>query len=159
VIVEIHRGLVPPESGLRLDPTPFLARAVRVESRGTGYLVLSREDQILHACLHISYCDRFVGKLRDLMDIHSLAEAEAGRHDWGRLLDGARRKEVARSVYSTLDLSRRLLGTSLPTEAMNELARAAGWDPLAEGLLRALARASLFSNGASDSLLPTASAR
>lgn len=159
VIVEIHRGLVPADSGLRLDPAPFMERAVRTAARGGSYLVLSREDQILHACLHLSYCDRFVGRLRDLMDVHALLELEARNLDWGRLLEAASRVEAARSLYSTLDLSRRLLGTPVPAEAMNEMARAAGWDPIAERLLRLLARASLFSAGPADTLLPGASAR
>jgi hypothetical protein len=159
VVVEIHRGLIPGEAGLRLDPAPFIERAIRLGSADSSYRVLSPEDQILHACLHLSYCDRFVGKLRDLMDLHALVEARSGKLEWGRMLEAAGALEVARSLYSTLDLSRRLLGTSVPAEAMNEFARSAGWDPLAERLLRSLARSCLFSAAPSDDLLPGPSAR
>ncbi|MBI3448525.1 MAG: nucleotidyltransferase family protein [Acidobacteria bacterium] len=159
VIVEIHRGLVPPEGGLRLETREFIRRAVRAGFEGASYLVLSPEDQLLHASLHLSYCDRFVGKLRDLLDLHALVDLNEGRLDWGRLLESARGVEAARSLYSTLDLSRRLLGTGVPAEALNEMARAAGWDPLAERLLRALARASVFAAAPHEGLLPGASAR
>src|SRR6266850_6399767 len=159
VVVEIHRGLVPGDTGLQIDPAPFIERALRLGPAEASYRVLSPEDQILHAGLHLSYCDRFVGKLRDLMDLHALVEVRGGRLEWGRLLESAARTQIARSLYSTLDLSRRLMGTPVPAEAMNELARAAGWDPLAERLLRSLARSSLFSAGPSDDLLPGPSAR
>ena len=79
--------------------------------------------------------------------------------EWGRMLEAAGTIEVARCLYSTLDLSRRLLGTSVPAEAMSEIARSAGWDPLAERLLRSLARSSLFSAGPSDDLMSGPSAR
>ncbi len=159
LIVEIHRGLVPPEEGLHLDPARFMNRAVRVEARGSSYRVLAREDQILHACLHLSYCDRFVGRVRDLMDVHALVDHAPEEVDWGRIVESAQLTEVARSLYSSLDLARRLLGTGVPVEVLNELARSSALDPLAERLLRILARASLFAGGGSDRLLPGASAR
>jgi hypothetical protein len=159
VIVEVHRGLVPQGDGLRIDPAPFLERAPRVVARGSTYRVLSREDQILHACLHLSYCDRFVGKLRDLMDVHSLVEMKGRDPAWGAILGAASPVAVARSLYSTLDLARRLLGTRVPPEVLNELKAASGWDPLAERLLRTVARSSLFSSAGGDSILPGASAR
>lgn len=159
VIVEIHRGLVPPEDGLVIDPAPFVARSQRIEARGRSYRVLSREDQMVHACLHLSYCDRFVGRLRDLIDVHAIVEIEAARLDWGIVVGATHQPEVHRSLLSSLDLARRLLGTPVPREVMHELRRGAGWDPVAERLLRTVARASLFVGGPSEGILPGASAR
>jgi putative nucleotidyltransferase-like protein len=159
VIVEIHRGLVPPEEGLRIDPARFFERAIRVEARGRTYRILSREDQVVHACLHLSYCDRFVGRLRDLIDVHALVETGAKAPDWGVILDTSPRTDVCRSLFSSLDLARRLLGTPVPPEVLNELARGAGWDPVAERLLRVFARSSLFMGSFSEGLLPGPSAR
>jgi len=159
VIVEIHRGLVPPEDGLRLDPRPFLDRAVRAEVRGTRYRVLSREDQLVHAALHLSYADRFIGRVRDLLDVHAQVEREDRAPEWGIVVECARAPVLSRSLYSTLDLARRLLGTPVPPAVLSELARDSGWDPLARGLVRALGQSSLFRGSASDRLLSAPAAR
>ena len=159
VIVEVHRGLIPPDDGVRLDAGSFAARAVSVDAGGLACRVLAREDQILHAALHLSYADRFVGALRDLIDLHTLVDFGPREVDWGVLLGSARTPSAARSLSATLDLARRLLGTAVPQEVMNELGRAAGWDPLAARLLRLCARASLFAGAPSDALLSDASAR
>jgi hypothetical protein len=159
VVVEIHRGLVPPEEGLHLDPAPFFARAAEVEVRAKRYRMLAPEDQVLHACLHLSYCDRFAGRLRDLTDVHALLEGLGESVDWGILLGSALRTDVCRSLYASLDLARRLLGTNVPQEVMWELARGAGWDPVSERLLRAFARAGLFLGTPSEGILPRDSTR
>ncbi len=159
VIVEIHRGLVPPEDGLRLDPGPFIERAVRVERHGERFRTLSREDQILHLGLHLSYADRFIGRLRDLLDLHATIDHEGRPLEWGRILTCSRRHEVSRSLYSTFDLARRLLGTPVPAAVLGELTRGAGWDPFAAGLLRTLARSSLFRASSSEAILSTPAAR
>ena len=159
VIVEIHTGLVPPEDGLSLDPRPFLDRAVRIEVKGHPYRILSKEDQLVHAALHLSYADRFIGRIRDLMDVHALVDRADRAMDWGRVLDAARSPEVSRSLFSSLDLSRRLLGSPVPPAVIHEMARGTGWDPLARGLVRALARSSLFRASSSDKLLSAPAAR
>jgi len=143
LLVEIHRGLARPAAGLHVDPAPLLERAAVVERNGRKYRVLSLEDQILHAAIHLSHTDRFIGKLRDLLDIDALVDS-AGDPDWGILLESARSWTASRSLGTTLDLSRRLLGTPIPREVLNELSRSARWDPLAAGALRALGRRSLF---------------
>lgn len=159
VIVEIHKGLVPPEDGLRLDPRPFLERSVRVDVRGSRYKVLSREDQLVHAALHLSYADRFIGRVRDLIDVHAQVEREERPLEWGIVVESARGAVLSRSLYSTLDLARRLLGTPVPPAVLSELARDAGWDPLARGLVRALGESSLFRGTSSDRLLSAPAAR
>ncbi|HXI02978.1 MAG TPA: nucleotidyltransferase family protein [Candidatus Saccharimonadales bacterium] len=143
LIVEIHRGIVPPSGGLDVDPAPLLARSVRVTKEGRSCRVLAVEDQLLHASLHLSYTDRFLGRLRDLLDIHALVESSGGL-DWGIVIESARSWEASRSLYATLDLSRRIIGTSVPAEVLSELLRGARWDPVAAGAVRALARRNLF---------------
>lgn len=159
VIVEIHRGLVPPEDGLKLDPGPFIERAVRIERHGERFRTLEREDQILHLGLHLSYADRFIGRLRDLLDLHAVIDQEGRPLEWGLILACSRRHEVSRSLYSTLDLARRLLGTPVPAAVLGELTREAGWDPFAASLLRTLARSSLFRASSSEAILSTPAAR
>ncbi len=143
LLVEIHRGIARPAAGLYVDPAPLIEWAAVVESNGRRYRVLSLEDQFLHAAIHLSHTDRFIGKLRDLLDIDALVDS-AKDLDWGTILEAARSSTASRSLYTTLDLSRRLLGTPIPREVLSELSRSARWDPLAAGALRALGRRSLF---------------
>jgi hypothetical protein len=159
LIVEIHRGLIPPPGeGVRLELGPLLKRAVEVERDGRVFRVLSVEDQVLHAALHLAYTDRFLGRLRDLLDVHALVGST--RHlDWGTVLESARSWEVSRSLFSTMDLARRLLSTAVPQEVLSELSRSARWDPLAATVLRVLARSSLFTTSPSGRLLSEAVAR
>lgn len=159
VIVEIHRGLVPPEDGLLIEAGPLIERAVRAVALDRPLRVLCREDQVLHLALHLSYADRFMGRLRDLLDLHAIMEAPAPGIEWGRILDAATRHEVGRSLFSTMDLARRLLGTEIPRGVTGELARAARWDPLASHMLRALARSSLFRGGTTEAILSPPAAR
>jgi hypothetical protein len=146
LIVEIHRGLVPPSAGLAVETGPLLDRAVEVIRDGRSYRVLALEDQILHAALHLAHTDRFMGRLRDLLDIHALLEATPSP-DWGVLIEASRSWSASRSLYSTLDLGRRLLGTRVPREVLSELARGARWDPVAAGVVRVVGGWSLFEGG------------
>jgi hypothetical protein len=159
VIVEIHKGLVPPEDGLFVDPAPALERATSVDIQDKEYRVLCREDQLLHAALHLSYADRFIGKIRDLLDLDAQATVKGRAFDWGLVVESARSLEVSRSLYSTLDLARRLLGTPVPAAVLTEMRRSAGWDPVAESMLRILAKSSLFRATPSDNILSAPAAR
>lgn len=152
LVVEIHRGLVPPSEGMTLEMEPILARTLEVRRGQRSYRVLSREDQILHSALHLAHTDRFMGRLRDLMDIHALTES-AGSPDWSLLIEASRSWAASRSLVTTLDLARLLLGTPVPVEVISELGRGARWDPLAAGLVRLLGRWSLFEGGAGGRVL------
>jgi hypothetical protein len=156
VIVEVHRGLVPPEDGLRMDPAEALQRSVQAEALGRSLRVLSPEDQVLHLALHLSYADRFIGRLRDLMDLHALLDAPESGLQWGLILEAATAHEVSRSLFSTFDLARRLLGTRIPEGLTAELSRGGRWDPVARHLLRTLARASRFRSAAHEALIKRA---
>jgi hypothetical protein len=159
-IVELHRHIVSMGEDGFYDVEKIRARARRITIEGRPALVPSPADLVLHTCLHLSYSDRFVGKLRDLIDLHETISIYGDRIDWGAMLSEIPSEAAARCLYSCLDLARRLYGTPVPEDFLHELRRASRLGILGIHLLRSLARSVLF-QGASSSqtILTTASAK
>jgi len=159
-VVELHRDIVTMGDAGRYDVERIRARARRVQIEGRPALVPSPADLVLHTCLHLSYADRFVGKLRDLIDLHETVSMYGDAIDWGQLLAEIPSEAAARCLYSCLDLSRRLHGTPVPADFLYETRRASRLGFVSAGLLRALAFSVLFTGPASSPrMLSAASAR
>jgi hypothetical protein len=159
-IVELHRHIVSMGQDGFYDVEKIRTRARRIIIEGRRALVPSPADLVLHTCLHLSYSDRFVGKLRDLIDLHETISLHGDQIDWGAMLAEIPSEAAARCLYSCLDLARRLYGTPVPEDFLYELRRASRLGILGVHLLRALARTVLF-QGASSSqtILTVASAK
>jgi len=159
-IVELHRHIVTMGGTARYDIDKIRARSVTSRLEGRQVRVPAPADLVLHTCLHLSYADRFVGKLRDLIDLHETICRLEGRIDWNMLLDEIPSDAAARCLYSCLDLSRRLYGTPVPADFLYELRRNARLGYFGARLLRALACSVLFNSGETRStILSNASAK
>jgi hypothetical protein len=164
-VVELHRHILTMTEGGAYDVERIRARARRValpRLRGLlrpEVLVPCPADMVLHTCLHLSYTDRFVGKLRDLIDLHETVRRFGPDIDWGQILAEVPNEAVARCLFSCLDLARRLYGTQVPEDFLHELRRHARMGPVGSGLLRALACSALFNSASSRTVLTAATVR
>jgi hypothetical protein len=68
--LDLHHTILPPVGRIRPDTGRLFADAVPVA--GSPFHVLSSEDQLLHAIVHLVHDSDFVGRLRDLLDIDML---------------------------------------------------------------------------------------
>ena len=68
--LDLHHAILPPVGRIRPDTARLFADAVPVA--GSPFHVLSPQDQVLHAVVHLVHDSDFVGRLRDLLDIDAL---------------------------------------------------------------------------------------
>lgn len=160
VIVELHRHIVTMNREVAYDVERIRNRARYVSFGERQVRVPSPADLVLHTCLHLSYADRFVGKLRDLIDLHETVTLHGREIDWGAILAEIPSDAAARCIYSCLDLARRLYGTPVPADFLYEMRRASRLGFFGSRLLRSLARTVLFQGAAANqTVLTKASAR
>ncbi|MGZ8274207.1 MAG: nucleotidyltransferase domain-containing protein [Burkholderiaceae bacterium] len=68
--VDLHHAVLPPLGRLRIDTTALWDASVGVNR--DGLRVLAREDQVLHAVVHLFVDSDCTNRLRDLVDIGAL---------------------------------------------------------------------------------------
>ncbi|HET9481621.1 MAG TPA: nucleotidyltransferase family protein [Candidatus Polarisedimenticolia bacterium] len=159
-VVELHRHIIHMKEPGRYDIGRIRVRAEPARLDGRAVLVPSSADLLLHTCLHMSYSDRFVGKLRDLLDLHLIVARGGSAIDWSALLHEIPSEAAARCLVSCLDLSRRLHGTPVPADFLHEVSRASKLGFLGSRMLRALAVSVLFGPSPSGrSILSPATAK
>ena len=116
--VEVHASL-----GL-LDRTPaevmeeVWRRAVPVDLGPVAPLGLSREDLVLHLCVHASYQHLFAAGLRPCCDLAGAIDRWGTRLDWEAVCERAVRWRWRRGVRLALDATRALLGAAPPGGAV-----------------------------------------
>src|SRR5262245_16959151 len=138
--LDVHHTILPVTGRLHPDAAALFAasRAAKLE----GFRVLSPEDQVLHACVHLFQDSDLSNRLRDLIDIDGLAR-ELGRDEafWDRLLARSRQHGLDRPLWYALHFAADALGTTVPRRA---------FDALVDALPSRIARALM------DRLLPLA---
>ncbi|MCL7958847.1 MAG: nucleotidyltransferase family protein [marine benthic group bacterium] len=121
--VELHWDLAPRGEGFRFDPAAFLNRSVLYPREGAPPVrVPSPEHMVLHLADQVRE-DSF-SKLKRLVDIDrvvAIAEDSGHDMDWGYLARQARQGGHQAVVGLALQLSRRLLDTPVPAEAVRSL--------------------------------------
>jgi hypothetical protein len=83
-------------------------------------LALSPEDVLIHTCLHLC-CDHHLTGLRSFCDITEIIHRYRSEMDWEQVVRSAYEWGAARYVGLTLDLSRRMMGTSVPDGVPEQL--------------------------------------
>jgi hypothetical protein len=118
VMVELH--LDPLQMGLR--PTLEAARWERAQPAPdlSGALMLSPEDQIVQLSVHVH--KHGFSRLIWLKDLDLLVRELGGTIDWQLVQANARAEGVEGSVWYTLWLAAKILGTPAPPEPMRALA-------------------------------------
>jgi hypothetical protein len=126
--LELHRSLLPGIERLGLDADALLARSRTIRMGQTELRVPSREDLLLHACLHFAWSNKLSrGAWRTFADVHAIASDP--QFDWTRFLDVVTTRRMRQSCYWTLRMGERLADLQVPAEVLKRL------DPLSGGWL------------------------
>ena len=139
LVVEIHREVAPARvlrSGLWEG---FWRRADSVDFAGGPLLVPSREDRLLHLCLHLSL-HRYLGCLRDLFEVATMLEDESSSWNWRRVREVAEESDCLSTLTLGLRLASLGFRAPIPEEFLQDLVRRLRPRPFREVRIRLLAR-------------------
>ena len=125
--IELHWTIVAPDGPVKLEVAGLWDRARPTTTAGVEVLALSREDLLLHLCLHFCYQHGCVG-LRHLCDVAETVHRLGSELDWVRVSGMAREWNAARYVALALHLARSVLTAEVPDDVLERLVRG-GLDP------------------------------
>ena len=134
--IEVHWNIANAGKPYSIDPDPLWQRAVPLDIGGVRALSLSREDLLLHLCLHASYPHQFYFGLRPSCDIAEVIDRFGEKMDWDAIIDRARSWRWGRGVYLSLYLARELLDAAVPEKVLGALRPA----DLPDGLIESSCR-------------------
>jgi hypothetical protein len=140
--LDVHHSILPVTGRVRPDAAALLEASVALP--GTPFRVLCREDQVLHAAVHLFQDSDCAGRLRDLVDLDGLLrELGDDAAAWGTLVARARLHGVTRPLWYALRFTQALLGTPAPASARAALDGAAPPAPVRALMDRLVPRALL----------------
>jgi hypothetical protein len=117
-LVELHfRALV--GYGQALEAEALLVRAQEAELEGRRVRYLRAEDELVYLSLHAS--NHLLQRLSWLFDLKLLGRAHPGL-DWERVVEVARGTAFPHLAWYALEAARRLVGATVPDEALAALA-------------------------------------
>lgn len=118
-VVDVHHAILPRTARLKPDSGKLLA-ASRALAGWQRLRLLSPVDMVLHSATHLFLNEEFSNGLRDLSDLDSLLRHFGARADfWRHLVDRSVELDLARPLYYALRYSSRVLGTPVPSEALD----------------------------------------
>jgi hypothetical protein len=126
--LDVHHSLIQPTGRVRLNADRLFVDLVPVD--GMAFSTLSPQDMVLHSATHLFMSDELRGGLRDLVDMHMLCNYFVARDRgyWGKLTVRAEELDLRRPLYYAVAAMRRILGTTVPVDAWEEIANARpGW--------------------------------
>jgi hypothetical protein len=122
--LDVHHSILPVTGRVRPDAAALLDASAPLP--GTPFRVLCREDQVLHATVHLFQDSDCAGRLRDLVDLDGmLRELGDDGPAWRTLVARARLHGVTRPLWYALRFTGKLLGTPVPASARAALDGAA----------------------------------
>ena len=122
-VIDVHHTLVPTTARVALDARELLQEIVPV--KGKPHLaVLSPPDMVLHSAVHLFSEGEFERGLRDLDDLDLLFRhfGQSGMF-WKPLLTRATTLDLNRPLFYALRYTRKLLGTPVPSDVLQEMDR------------------------------------
>lgn len=140
IIVEPHWTIAYPPFVERLDMERVWERCVRGRVADVDTWLLSREDQLLHLCLHLAHPDG-AAPLLWFYELDCLIRQEQKGVDWFRFLSIARQARLEFVLLEVLRTVQALFGTPIPDYVFNQLTVVPGTSVEAR-LLRLLAGSS-----------------
>ncbi len=115
----IEHNIVPP---LPIDEEGLWQRAQPASIAGVEVLVLSREDLLLHLCLHLSFHHLFgFAGVRTLYDIRETIRHYKTTMDWDELKGRAREWRAGNAIYLALLLAKELVSAEVPDSILATL--------------------------------------
>jgi len=152
VPIELHVGLTPPASPIRINLAGIWERSRPAPGAAT-YRVMAAEDLLLYLCVHAAYLHAAEFGLRPLCDVEAVVRSLPSL-DWAVVVTRAREWRCTRGTYLTLQLAVACLAAAVPASVLTEL-RPAGHDPSID----TLAREHLFTRKSLSLALPVAVSR
>ena len=118
--VDIHHTILPLTSRLHPDPSLFFENAV--DSGQYGFKILAPCDMTLHSATHLFYDSGLDNKLKDLVDLDQLIlHFSSTDPDFlSNLIKRAQKLQLQRPLFYALRYTHRLLGTTIPTEILQD---------------------------------------
>ena len=115
----IEHNIVPP---LPIDEEGLWQRAQPASIAGVEVLVLSREDLLLHLCLHLSFHHLFgFAGVRTLYDIRETIRHYKTTMDWDELKGRAREWRAGKAINLALLLAKELVSAEVPDGVLTAL--------------------------------------
>ncbi len=126
VEVDLHHNVLPRTA--RLKPKSRLLLDSARQVAGSRFLVLSDEDIVLHAMVHLMFDSDLEDKIRDLVDVHELLTFFCNRDNafWSRFVARVEQLNLGRPAYYCLRYCRLLLNTDVPDDVRRQARR---WRP------------------------------
>ncbi len=119
-IVDVHHAILPVTSRLKPDAGKMLAASIPLSR--TPLRVLSPEDMLLHACVHLFHDGDLGNGLRELYDLQAMLDHfGAAESFWPGLLNRAAEQGLERPLYYALYHLSTRLAMDLPEEAARAL--------------------------------------
>lgn len=122
IIVEPHWTIAYPPFAERLDMDTVWGRSVQGEAVGVPTRLLSREDLLLHLCLHVIHRGR-EAPLLWYYELDRLICREQGHLDWSSVMQLARQTGQASLVTHVFKALQMTFHTPVPREALSLLPR------------------------------------
>lgn len=117
--VDLHHTIAPVTSRVRANNAALFSAIEPIE--GTRFSVLSRNDQIIHAAIHLFQDSELAGRLRDLVDIDALLRSNIpDQQAWEGLWERAMEHGAIRPLWYALHFSRAWLGTPVPADLLGQ---------------------------------------
>jgi Uncharacterised nucleotidyltransferase len=134
--IEIHWHIIERTARMDLPIEQLWARAQSVRIASVPCLALSVEHMLLHAALHLSSPNRFLGQLRGLYDVAELLRRFGHELNWAELLRVATLADAHKYLYVVLCLVHEALGAPVPIGVLRQLRRNMFLLPLEEALIK-----------------------
>lgn len=111
--LDLHHAITPVTGTLRFDAGPLFEASVPIP--GSAFRVLSREDQVLHACVHCFHDGDLALRVREIVDIDALLRCFLEQEGFAdRLVGRARQLGLLRPLWYGLHFARAWLRTPIP---------------------------------------------
>ncbi len=147
--LEVHTGLFFEGNPFDFPMADLWRRAVPVTVRGRRAYVPSRQDQLLHLCLHFAWSHMMSsGAWRTFRDLRALMDA--GDLDWNEFVMLARKSRGASCCYWTLRLAHDLVGVPVPKSVLDALR-----PPMTDSMLDRVERHFVYNLLPSEVLCPS----
>lgn len=117
VEIDLHHNILPPTARHSPDADKLVAASVPTDF--TPYQVLSPQDMVLHATVHLTISDDFAERVRELIDIADLADHFRKRDSefWDKLAARSAELGLQRALYYACRYAERWLSLEIPTRA------------------------------------------
>jgi len=119
-VLDIHHAILPITARIQPDMDKLRQAAIPLDREG-NFATLAPPDMILHSAAHLFYDSELGHGLRDLVDLDALLR-DYGMQSvfWEQLLRRANEVGLSRALYYALRYTQRILGTPIPTTAIQQ---------------------------------------